>query len=95
MLQRIPRPASMETLGVSALTTSQLLKLYGAFLIVVKSLCAVVNDIFGAGSDTTSTTLSWLILYLAKFPKTQAKLQAELDEVVGKSRAPTLADRSK
>ena len=59
----------------------------------MKSLAAVVGDMFGAGSETTSTTLSWIILYLAKFPKVQQKLHAELDEVVGKSRSPALSDR--
>ena len=52
-------------------------------------------DLFIAGSDTSSNTLSWIILYLAKFPKVQEKLHAELDEVVGKSRSPCLSDRPK
>ena len=64
-------------------------------LLTVKSLTAVVADLFLAGSDTTSHTLSWIILYLAKFPKIQGKLHAELDEVVGKSRSPCLSDRPK
>lgn len=61
----------------------------------VHSLTSVVGDLFAAGSDTTSSTLSWMILYLAKFQHVQEKLQAELDTVVGKSRSPTLADRPK
>jgi cytochrome P450 len=59
------------------------------------SLITVVGDLYGAGSGTTSITLTWSILYLMTFPKVQAKLQEELDSVVGKSRAPCLADRPK
>ena len=63
--------------------------------VVVRSLNAVLIDMFVAGSDTTSNTLSWIVLYLAKFRHVQAKLHAELDEIVGRSRNPVLADRPK
>ena len=59
------------------------------------SLEIVLSDLYGAGSGTTTATLAWIILYLMKHPEIQTKLQAELDEVVGKSRAPCLADRTK
>ena len=62
---------------------------------LVRSLTAVVSDMFAAGAETTSNTLSWLVLYLGKFPHVQTKLHAELDEIVGKSRSPVLADRPK
>lgn len=52
-----------------------------------------VTDIFGAGQDTTSTALSWIILLLLKHPQVQQDLQAELDRVVGRSRLPTAEDR--
>jgi len=59
----------------------------------MKNLIAVVGDLFQAGSETTSTTLAWAVLYLLREPETQKKLQAEIDSVIGKSRNPTLADR--
>ncbi|NXN25216.1 CP1B1 protein, partial [Nycticryphes semicollaris] len=52
-----------------------------------------MTDIFGAGQDTTSTALSWLLLLLLKHPRLQRDLQAELDQVVGRSRLPTAEDR--
>ncbi|NXY85031.1 CP1B1 protein, partial [Alcedo cyanopectus] len=52
-----------------------------------------MTDIFGAGQDTTSTALSWVLLLLLKHPRLQRKLQAELDRVVGRSRLPTADDR--
>ena len=60
-----------------------------------KNLLAVIADLFGAGSETTSLTLSWAVLYLSKFREIQNKLQEELDNVVGKSRQVSLADRPK
>ncbi|NXJ92350.1 CP1B1 protein, partial [Corythaixoides concolor] len=52
-----------------------------------------VTDIFGAGQDTTSTALSWVLLLLLKHPQLQRDVQAELDRVVGCSRLPTAEDR--
>jgi cytochrome P450 len=57
------------------------------------SLRVILSDLFGAGSGTTSSTLAWAILYLCKHPKMQAKMQDELDQVLGKSRQATLEDR--
>jgi len=60
-----------------------------------KNLTAVVADLFLAGSDTTSTTLDFTVLYLASFPDVQKKLQKEIDEITGKSRPVSLTDRPK
>jgi cytochrome P450 len=58
-------------------------------------LVTVLGDLYGAGSGTTSITLTFAILYLITHPKVQSKLQAEIDDVIGKSRMPTLADKAK
>ncbi len=50
-------------------------------------------DLFIAGSETTSTTLTWAVLYMVREPDIQRKVQTELDTVVGGSRLPSLADR--
>jgi cytochrome P450 len=54
----------------------------------------VIMDLFGAGSETTSTILTFAFLYLTRWPEVQAKVQAEIDRVVGNC-APTLDDRQK
>ncbi|KAG2141067.1 cytochrome P450 [Suillus clintonianus] len=48
---------------------------------------------FGAGSDTTTLSMCIVLLAAANFPEEQAKVQAELDVVVGRHRAPTFADQ--
>ncbi|XP_041809132.1 cytochrome P450 1B1-like [Chelmon rostratus] len=53
-----------------------------------------VSDLIGAGLDTISTALCWILLLLTKHPDMQTKLHELIDEVVGRSRLPTVEDRS-
>uniref|UniRef100_H9H5W2 Uncharacterized protein n=1 Tax=Monodelphis domestica TaxID=13616 RepID=H9H5W2_MONDO len=57
------------------------------------NLVSCTLDLFLAGTETTSTTLRWALLYMALCPEIQGKIQAEIDRVVGQSRLPTMADR--
>uniref|UniRef100_F6W8H6 Uncharacterized protein n=1 Tax=Ciona intestinalis TaxID=7719 RepID=F6W8H6_CIOIN len=53
-----------------------------------------IMDLFQAGTETTSTTLRWAILYLANNPHIQAeKVQQEIDEVLGFDQLPQYEDR--
>lgn len=54
---------------------------------------ATVADLIGAGMDTVSTGLHWIVLLLAKHPDLQTKLQELMDRVVGRNRLPTVEDR--
>uniref|UniRef100_A0A3B4WNS2 Cytochrome P450, family 1, subfamily C, polypeptide 2 n=1 Tax=Seriola lalandi dorsalis TaxID=1841481 RepID=A0A3B4WNS2_SERLL len=53
-----------------------------------------VSDLIGAGLDTVSTALHWIVLLLAKHPETQTKLHELIDKVVGPDRLPSIEDRS-
>jgi cytochrome P450 len=56
-----------------------------------KQCVLVCFDLFEGGSETTSTTLSWSVLYIASHPEIQQKCQIEIDEEIG-SRPPTIED---
>lgn len=58
-----------------------------------KQLIAICLDLFIAGSETTSKTLSFSFQYLILYPEVQKKAQEEIDKVVGRDRRVTLDDR--
>ncbi|KAM9276314.1 cytochrome P450 2D6 [Cariama cristata] len=58
------------------------------------NLRLVTADLFAAGSETTSTTIRWGILYMLLHPEIQSKVQAEIDKVIGRERAPTMKDQA-
>ncbi|NXG79203.1 CP2DE protein, partial [Baryphthengus martii] len=57
------------------------------------NLRLVTADLFAAGSETTSTTLRWAILYMLLHPEIQSKVQAEIDKVIGRERSPVMEDQ--
>ncbi|ODM88535.1 Methyl farnesoate epoxidase [Orchesella cincta] len=57
-----------------------------------KNLQSIVGDLFVAGSETSSNSLSFATLYLSQHLGTQRKAQAELDRVVGLDRQVFLSD---
>uniref|UniRef100_A0A8C3AXD6 Cytochrome P450 1A n=1 Tax=Cyclopterus lumpus TaxID=8103 RepID=A0A8C3AXD6_CYCLU len=58
-----------------------------------EKIVGIVNDLFGAGFDTISTTLSWAVMYLVAYPEIQERLYQELKDKVGLDRTPLLSDK--
>lgn len=56
------------------------------------NLLLTTYDLFGAGTETTSTTLRWALLYMILYPDVQSKVQEEIDQVIGRERKPTMGD---
>ncbi|KAH0609786.1 uncharacterized protein H6S33_012332 [Morchella sextelata] len=57
-----------------------------------REIAYATGSLFGAGSDTSSSTLTSFILAMTCFPRVAAKAQEELDRVVGRDRSPTWCD---
>uniref|UniRef100_A0A673VH76 Uncharacterized protein n=1 Tax=Suricata suricatta TaxID=37032 RepID=A0A673VH76_SURSU len=58
-----------------------------------ETLVMTTRNLFFGGTETTSTTLRFGLLILLKYPEVAAKVQAELDAVVGRTHPPRLEDR--
>ncbi|MBN3289571.1 CP1A1 protein, partial [Polypterus senegalus] len=58
-------------------------------------IISIVNDLFGAGFDTVTSSLSWALLYLSLYPEIQKKIHEEIDMNVDKEHGPRLSDKSK
>ncbi|KAF1627501.1 UNVERIFIED_CONTAM: Cytochrome P450 2J2, partial [Eudyptes pachyrhynchus] len=59
------------------------------------NLVHVINDLFLGGSETSSTTLYWGLLYMVVYPDVQEKVQKELDAVLDPSQSICYEDRRK
>ncbi|XP_022081056.1 cytochrome P450 2J6-like [Acanthaster planci] len=57
-----------------------------------RNIVGTISNLFAAGSETTATTLQWCILYMMLHPDVQSRVQAEIDDVVGRNRLPRMAD---
>merc|ERR1711935_985206 len=58
-----------------------------------ENLVKNLYDIFAAGSETTSTTLSWAVLHVVRHPRVQEKVYEEIASISGTCRLPTLEER--
>ncbi|DAA14859.1 cytochrome P450 2C31 [Bos taurus] len=59
------------------------------------NLITTIWDVLTAGIETTSLTLRYGLLLLLKHPEVTAKVQEEINHVVGRNRSPCMEDRSR
>ncbi|CAJ0962449.1 unnamed protein product, partial [Mesorhabditis belari] len=59
-----------------------------------QQLEAVIFDIWTAGMETTSNTLTWSIVYIMNNPDVQTKIHEELDRVIRSDRKITMSDKN-
>jgi cytochrome P450 len=57
-----------------------------------REISAISGNLFGAGSDTSASTLCSFVLAAVMFPETVLKAQKEIDAVVGPDRSPDFDD---
>lgn len=57
-----------------------------------EEVSSLTGNLFGAGSDTSSSTLITFVLACCAFPEALAPAWEELDRVVGQDRSPTVED---
>ncbi|CAN1795866.1 Flavonoid 3'-monooxygenase [Linum perenne] len=65
------------------------------FLSTLIGVNYLMQNMFTAGTDTSSSTVEWAIAELIRSPKIMAQLQSELDSVVGRDRLVTELDLPK
>ncbi|ESW18599.1 hypothetical protein PHAVU_006G054200 [Phaseolus vulgaris] len=56
------------------------------------SIKAVILDIYGGGSETSSITITWAMAEMIKNPRVMKKVQSEVREVFGKEGGPNESD---
>uniref|UniRef100_A0AC35EXM7 Cytochrome P450 n=1 Tax=Panagrolaimus sp. PS1159 TaxID=55785 RepID=A0AC35EXM7_9BILA len=56
-------------------------------------LLGAIYDLFGAGMETTSTSIRTFILYMVRNPDIQKQCHEEIDKIIGRDRTITMADQ--
>ncbi|KAM3920799.1 cytochrome P450 2F2-like [Leptodactylus fuscus] len=59
----------------------------------MESLTITTYNLFIAGTGTTASTLRWAIKFMMEYPEIQKKVQAEIDQVLGSEKWPSLEHR--
>jgi hypothetical protein len=60
-----------------------------------EGLAMILLDIFNPAVESVANSLDYCLVYMILHPHIQRKVQEELDSVVGRSRRPSMDDRSR
>ncbi|BFZ07832.1 hypothetical protein BsWGS_10871 [Bradybaena similaris] len=59
------------------------------------NLVTIIRLLFLAGTETTSTTIAWCLLFMLHYPEVQEKVYREIEANVGIERTPNMSDKPK
>ncbi|GFO14305.1 cytochrome p450 ii f2-like protein ii [Plakobranchus ocellatus] len=59
------------------------------------NLIKTIIDLFGAGTETVSSTIVWCVLYILYNPGVQTKIHEELDRELGQEKLPNMDDQER
>uniref|UniRef100_A0A8B9X0F4 Steroid 17-alpha-hydroxylase/17,20 lyase n=1 Tax=Bos mutus grunniens TaxID=30521 RepID=A0A8B9X0F4_BOSMU len=60
-----------------------------------RHMLATIGDIFGAGVETTTSVIKWIVAYLLHHPSLKKRIQDDIDQIIGFNRTPTISDRNR
>lgn len=60
-----------------------------------EDLQVICLDLLEAGMETVSNTAVFMLLHIVRNDDVQRKLHQEIDEVIGHTRSPSIADRTR
>ncbi|XP_066489655.1 cytochrome P450 2D6-like [Tiliqua scincoides] len=60
-----------------------------------QNLINVLFDLFAAGTETTTSTILWGLLFMVLYPEVQNKVHEEIDNVIGRHKLPMMEDQPK
>ncbi|CAH1783208.1 unnamed protein product [Owenia fusiformis] len=59
-----------------------------------KQLNMSIEDMFQAGTETTTSSLIWIIVYMLHYPEVQERMRSEIHSVIGLERMPSMRDKT-
>jgi cytochrome P450 len=63
------------------------------FFYIAEQLLSTMGDLFGAGTETSTSAFRWAVVYLINNIDVQRKMRKEIDDVVGFGRLPSMSDK--
>ena len=61
-----------------------MLKYFNFYEQDLKQLRYYLRDMFIAGTETTTSTIRWVLFYLIKHPEIQEKVHQEIEDAIGR-----------
>uniref|UniRef100_A0A8C0DMJ4 Steroid 17-alpha-hydroxylase/17,20 lyase n=1 Tax=Balaenoptera musculus TaxID=9771 RepID=A0A8C0DMJ4_BALMU len=60
-----------------------------------RHMLTTIGDIFGAGVETTTSVIKWIVAFLLHYPPLKKRIQDDVDQNIGFNRAPSISDRNR